>query len=61
MKTSVISWDELSTDTDHIDFDVNPDLVIYFGDDNMLKTTRQQLQLAATNAILSELAGGGNA
>ncbi|MBL1422298.1 MAG: FIST C-terminal domain-containing protein [Alphaproteobacteria bacterium] len=52
MKVSIVSWDEMADDTSQLNFNVNPDLVIYFGDGHILEKAHKQLQSAAPHAIL---------
>ena len=52
MKVSVVSWDDASADAGQLNFTVSPDLIIYFGDGEILENAHNQLQSVAPDAIL---------
>ena len=59
MKVSIVSWGDPSDNGRQVDFDVTPDLVIYFGDGDILEDAHNQLQSVAPNAILLGCSSGG--
>ena len=59
MKVEVISWDGVSSDLDNRSMSFNPDLILYFGDGDVLSQANSYLQSLAPDAVLLGCSSGG--
>lgn len=59
MKVGVVAWDGISGEIDLSKLDFSPDMILYFGDRNILQKAGAQLQTAMPHAISLGCSSGG--
>lgn len=59
MKVDVVSWSNLEDDNKTIDFQVEPDLILYFGDGSVLEKASKLLLQTVPNAVALGCSTGG--